>query len=108
MYVTARTPGRYASVCQRHAVIAALPAVVFSLVAGWWGIPWGPIWTLDALVRNITDGGVQMSSDLAHELRQKEAQTGSAEDSTTLADGIFGFVFAAGCAAWIAFTGSWL
>lgn len=108
VYVTARSPGRYASVCERHAVIAALPAIAFSLVVGWWGIPWGPIWTLDALVRNVTEGGVLMSSDLAHELRQKEAQTGSAEDPTVLSELIFGFVFGAAGAAWVAFTGTWL
>jgi hypothetical protein len=25
---------------------------VMTLVFGWWGIPWGPIWTLQALVNN--------------------------------------------------------
>ena len=29
---------------------------LLSLVAGWWGIPWGPIWTIQALVVNLKGG----------------------------------------------------
>src|SRR4051812_27776488 len=27
-----------------------------SLVAGWWGIPWGPIWTVGTIVQNLAGG----------------------------------------------------
>jgi hypothetical protein len=29
---------------------------LISLVAGWWGIPWGPIWTLTTVAENIAGG----------------------------------------------------
>ena len=29
---------------------------VTSLMAGWWGIPWGPIYTIGSLVTNIKGG----------------------------------------------------
>jgi len=27
-----------------------------SLVAGWWGIPWGPIWTVGTVFQNLAGG----------------------------------------------------
>jgi hypothetical protein len=36
--------------------LAALPYTLISLCAGWWGIPWGPIWTLEAIGRNLGGG----------------------------------------------------
>jgi hypothetical protein len=27
-----------------------------SSIAGWWGIPWGPIYTLEAIITNISGG----------------------------------------------------
>jgi hypothetical protein len=38
-----------------------LPYSVVSLVAGWWGIPWGPIWTIMTLVQNC-DGGKNVTA----------------------------------------------
>src|SRR5262249_35572346 len=29
---------------------------LISLLAGWWGIPWGPIWTLTTFANNISGG----------------------------------------------------
>jgi len=29
---------------------------LLSLVLGWWGIPWGPIWTVGALISNSRGG----------------------------------------------------
>jgi hypothetical protein len=32
------------------------PYSLISLIAGWWGIPWGPIWTLTTLATNLGGG----------------------------------------------------
>jgi hypothetical protein len=32
------------------------PFCLISLVAGWWGIPWGPIWTLTTVATNLSGG----------------------------------------------------
>jgi len=32
------------------------PYCLISLIAGWWGIPWGPIWTLTTLATNMSGG----------------------------------------------------
>jgi len=33
-----------------------LPWTLLSLLVGWWGIPWGPIWTIQSLVVNFRGG----------------------------------------------------
>lgn len=106
-FVTMRFPGKYVSVCHRHAWLASLGPSLITLVLGWWGIPWGPIWSLDALARNVSDGGVLMCSELADELREQERETGSAEDEMPLADLTFGFVL--GLLVWGCFAtyGTW-
>jgi hypothetical protein len=36
--------------------VRGLPYTVTSLLLGWWGIPWGPIRTIQALVTNFSGG----------------------------------------------------
>jgi hypothetical protein len=38
------------------AVVKGLPFTLLSLVLGWWGIPWGPIYTIQALWINLQGG----------------------------------------------------
>jgi hypothetical protein len=40
--------------------------VKYSLISfffGWWGIPWGPIWTISTLFRNL-NGGIDVTEDV--------------------------------------------
>jgi hypothetical protein len=39
-----------------NAVVKGLPFSLISLLAGWWGIPWGPIWTISTAVNNFRGG----------------------------------------------------
>ncbi len=41
-----------------------LPYTMISLVVGWWGIPWGPFWTLQTMARNFR-GGIDVTGLLA-------------------------------------------
>jgi hypothetical protein len=41
---------------EQSALAKSAPYSLISLVAGWWGIPWGPIWTLTTLATNISGG----------------------------------------------------
>jgi hypothetical protein len=34
----------------------SVPFTLCSLFLGWWGIPWGPIWTISTVVRNLSGG----------------------------------------------------
>ena len=38
------------------AVAKGLPYLLLSLVAGWWGIPWGPIYTVQCIYTNLRGG----------------------------------------------------
>jgi len=38
------------------AVSKGLPWTLISLLLGWWGIPWGPIWTIQSLTVNFRGG----------------------------------------------------
>lgn len=38
------------------AFVKGLPFTVLSLVAGWWGFPWGPIYTIASLATNLGGG----------------------------------------------------
>ena len=38
------------------AVVKGLPFTLLSLVAGWWGIPWGPIYTIQSVYNNSRGG----------------------------------------------------
>jgi hypothetical protein len=48
----------------------ASPFNRISLLAGWWGIPWGPIWTIKAL-RTNKKGGVDMTAQVAAQLKSQ-------------------------------------
>jgi hypothetical protein len=37
-------------------VLKGMPYTLLSIVAGWWGIPWGPIFTIAAVVTNLRGG----------------------------------------------------
>jgi len=50
----------------------ALPFVLISLVLGWWGIPWGPIWTVSTIVTNLR-GGKDVTSQMAAAFAQAAA-----------------------------------
>jgi hypothetical protein len=60
------------------AVQKGLGFTLLSLVAGWWGIPWGPIYTVAAVANNL-QGGRDVTSEVWNHLRrQANTQTISA------------------------------
>ncbi|MBK9774513.1 MAG: hypothetical protein IPP57_27425 [Candidatus Obscuribacter sp.] len=44
--------------CQKseNAVVKGLPYTLISLIFGWWGFPFGPIYTIGALINNLSGG----------------------------------------------------
>ena len=52
---------------------AAGKAAGFSLVSllfGWWGIPWGPIYTIGSFITNAR-GGKDVTREILHDLQQQ-------------------------------------
>src|SRR5258708_26353851 len=54
------------------AVGKGLPFTLLSLAAGWWGIPWGPIYTIQSVYNN-SRGGKDVTQAVANSLRGQSA-----------------------------------
>jgi hypothetical protein len=45
------------------AISRGLPWTLITLVAGWWGIPWGPIFSIQSLITNFK-GGKDLTAEI--------------------------------------------
>lgn len=45
------------------AFVKGLPYTILTMFAGWWGIPWGPIYSLTSLATNL-GGGKDVTSEV--------------------------------------------
>jgi hypothetical protein len=62
IFYTSKSPGTFRPVCDRCQIRAGLPYSFATCLVGWWGIPWGPIYTVQAIYRNC-QGGVVVSNE---------------------------------------------
>ncbi|AGF56248.1 MULTISPECIES: hypothetical protein [Clostridium] len=53
--------------------VKGLGYTLLTLVAGWWGIPWGPIYTIGALYRNCS-GGKDITAEVVNSFRGEQQQ----------------------------------
>ncbi len=51
-----------------------LPWIVVTSLLGWWGTPWGPIYSIQSLVVNFK-GGKDVTAEVSARLRPKAAPT---------------------------------
>jgi hypothetical protein len=51
-----RSSGIYFIKADENAITPGLGFTLLSLVLGWWGIPWGPIYTIGSIYTNFTGG----------------------------------------------------
>jgi len=47
-----------------NAIVKGLPFTLLSLLLGWWGIPWGPIYTVQSIWVNF-NGGKDVTREVA-------------------------------------------
>ena len=59
------------------AVGKGLPFTLLSLVAGWWGIPWGPIYTIQSVYSN-SRGGKDVTQAVLNSLKAQAAAPAAA------------------------------
>jgi hypothetical protein len=52
--------------------VKGLPFTLLSLVVGWWGIPWGPIYTIQSVYNN-SRGGKDVTQAIVNSLRAQAA-----------------------------------
>jgi hypothetical protein len=53
-------------------LVKSLPCTLLSLVAGWWGIPWGPIYTIQSVYNN-SRGGKDVTQAVVTSMRVQAA-----------------------------------
>lgn len=53
--------------------VHGLPFTMLSLVLGWWGIPWGPIYTIWSTVENSA-GGKDVTREVLQSMNNYQAQ----------------------------------
>jgi len=58
-------------------LVKGLPFTLLSLVAGWWGIPWGPIYTIQSIYNN-SRGGKDVTQAVVNSLRAQAVPTQAA------------------------------
>jgi len=68
------------------AILKGLPWTLLSLVVGWWGFPWGIIYTIQTLITNL-GGGKNITEPVMQSLYAASAGAGdgSAEGAATQA-----------------------
>jgi hypothetical protein len=59
VFFTSKSAGAFRPICGSCSVKAGLPYSFGTLLLGWWGIPWGPVFTVQAIARNLRGGVVQ-------------------------------------------------
>ena len=67
---------------EESALGKGLPWILLTLLAGWWGIPWGPIYTVQSLVVNFK-GGKDVTAELSARLQPGTTVPNSGEVQTT-------------------------
>lgn len=73
LVVTFRRPSAVMYVpAGQSAFLKGLPYTMLSLIAGWWGLPWGPIRTLEAVFTNL-GGGKNMTAEVMRNLGSPRA-----------------------------------
>jgi hypothetical protein len=63
-----------------NAALKGLSFTLLSLVAGWWGIPWGPIYTLESVYNNL-NGGKDVTQQVRNSLRAPDVAASAAPAS---------------------------
>jgi hypothetical protein len=69
-----------------------LPYTVMSLIAGWWGVPWGPLWTVQTVYRN-TRGGIDVTRLFSESTALSGGWEGSSVGGPTGGDRLAGVGF---------------
>ena len=53
----------------RRGVLTMLACSLFSFVFGWWAVPWGPVYTVQTIYRNLRGGIRETVADVIEQVR---------------------------------------
>lgn len=75
IFLTFKRPSKVALVRPGESRLSkGLPFVFLSLLLGWWGIPWGPIYTVQSLWVNL-NGGKDVTDGVVQALQKQAGKT---------------------------------
>jgi hypothetical protein len=60
----------------KSSALKGLPYTLLSLVLGWWGLPWGPIYTIGSLATNL-GGGKDVTNEVLPALQAATIGSGA-------------------------------
>jgi hypothetical protein len=38
------------------ALLKSFPWIILTMLLGWWGVPWGPIWSIQCILKGLSGG----------------------------------------------------
>lgn len=81
IFFTTRSPSRFFIKGQDSILLAGLAYTFVTLLLGWWGIPWGPIYTVQTIYRNLRGGQKQTIGDLMNNIEKTSVVEGKQKDA---------------------------
>lgn len=79
LIITTRNPSRHLIIGHHRIFLTGLVYSLVTLALGWWGIPWGPVYTAQTLWRNLKGGNQRTVGEIVEQIRTAIA----AEESQT-------------------------
>lgn len=70
LVLSTKSPSRFFIRGHDNTILMGTIYTIITLIFGWWGIPWGPIYTLETLYRNATGGHKQVVGDMLLKIEQ--------------------------------------
>ncbi|MFA4936211.1 MAG: hypothetical protein WC568_10295 [Candidatus Methanoperedens sp.] len=84
LILTTKSPSRFFIRGQDNLIAIGLVYTLVTLVFGWWGLPWGPIYTLETLYRNIVGGHKQNIGDMLAKIEKATAELEKTEQEKSV------------------------
>lgn len=77
LIITFKQPTSFILDCSSNKFLVNFTATIFTALVGWWGIPWGPIYTIQTIFRNIRGGTKKSIENMIVELENAEQDAGA-------------------------------
>ena len=84
LIMTTKSPSRFFINGHDNLIANGLAYTLVTLVFGWWGLPWGPIYTLETLYRNTVGGHKQVIGEMIDKIEKATIEMENAEKAKSV------------------------
>lgn len=84
LIMTTKSPSRFFIKGHDNLIAIGLAYTLVTLVFGWWGLPWGPIYTLETLYRNTVGGHKQVIGEMIDKIKKATIEMENAEKAKSV------------------------